>query len=564
MKTGLRLIKVHPFFTTAIVLFLLLMSITIGQMIEPAPSPSQFFPDGAVIYVQAKDFQHLVDEWTSSEIKSNWEASKNYQQFQNSRLYMKLQDRISKWGAGGKFTFTWENLARSAGSTTGVALYDIGELKAIAATQIPFAKAKATELWLARTRFAEKKSGSRTYYVEPRQGILAFAYVEPYLILSTDESLLTRALDNLNEPSRTLDQSPKWIACRKQQNSDLSMFVDQETLQKNRYFNRYWIHRNVKDFADIRAVWMDLVLKSDSVEERRYFVSSSSQTNADESAIQDFVREFRKFRHDALSYDAGMDASAAADSLLKFINRFADPYERTSYPPTFSGAAERAAQADSQNILLEQIDEPILQVKSETLLQASAPEQLSNVIAPAEPVAQIKLGYPLWDNQALFARFPQTLFVQLKTFSALNQQTFLDILLQHFLLLHSTQEEGARWKAEGNGNFTLQSMRPVYVRFQDPWIVISNEEADFRQVIQNLPPAMLPPPGSYSELNWNNSRWKYKRLMTRLDHGLSGDDTTPLFFSENIASLLDALAPVSESSVEKFANQEIVKYELRK
>jgi len=107
-------------------------------------------------------------------------------------------------------------------------------------------------------------------------------------------------------------------------------------------------------------------------------------------------------------------------------------------------------------------------------------------------------------------------------------------------------------------------MRPLCVRFQDPWIVVSNEETDFRQVAPNLPSGIAAPFGSYAEVNWKNGRWKYDRLMRRLDHSGYQDESTPLFFSENIASLLYSLEPVSESTVEQFANQEIVRYELQR
>ena len=562
MKRAFRFLRVHPFYTTSIVLLLSLGSFTVAQIVQPAPAPSHFFPDGAIVYLQTKDLQALVNSWNNSSVKQDWEASRNHEQFVNSRIYLKLQDRISKWGANGKFTFTWQNLARSAGTTTGLAIYDIGELKAIAATQIPFSKAKATQLWIARSRFAQKKSGSQTYYVEPREGILAFAYVEPYLIVSTQEDLLRQSLENFQQPSRTLDVSEKWQACQRESSSDASLFIDQEALQKNRHFNRYWIHKNTKDFADIRATWIDLLLKPEGFEERRFFANSAGTKPTDELQIQDFVQPFRNYRHDTLYFNGFPNASAVSQHILKMINKFAESYQKTSYPPTFSGSSERAIQADQQNILLEQIDEPILQVKSETLLQATETEELAKLVALAEPAAEIRLAYPLWDNQALFARFPETVIVQLNKFAALDQQKFLGLVLQHHLLLHSTQDQGGRWKSEGNGNYTLQSMHPVYVRFQDPWIVISNEQTDFAQIA--LPSNLQPPSGTYAEVNWTSSRWKYKRLMAHLDHGETGDEDAPLLFSENIASLLDALEPVTESSLEKFGNREIVKYELTK
>jgi hypothetical protein len=548
MRNSMRLVRRHPFYTIIVILFLSLASFTVAQIVEQPPAPSHFFPEGAIVYLQAKDLQHLLSWWTDSDVKSNWEASKNYEQFENSRLYLKLQDRMKKWGSEGKFSFTWDNLRQASGTLSGIAIYDIGELKAIGATRIPFSKAQATEIWLARSRFVEKKIEKDSYYVEPHQGALAFAYIDPFLLISSDESLLTRAIANLRSPAHTLDQSEKWQESAKETNSDVALFLDQESLQKNRYFQKYWIHQNVADFSAIQSTSIELTFGKDAIVERRYFKGLPDSTEASESAVRDYIKPFQNFHHDFLSYQAPANSAASADHIVKMVNRFPENYKRTSYPPTFSGASERATQADARNIMLEQINEPILQVKSETLLQASEPEALAKLIEAAGPVAEVRLAYPLWDNQALFVRFPET---------------FLNLLLQHFLLLNSTQDEGGRWKDEGNGNFVLQTFHPIYVRFQNPYVVVSNEENDFRTFGQSLQAPGAPPIGRYSEANWKNGRWKYERLMRHLDYGAYEEEGAPLFFSQNLASLLDTLEPVADSSVVQFGNQEVVRYELK-
>jgi hypothetical protein len=530
---------------------------TIAQILDPPPSPAAMFPEGAIVYAEAKDLESLLQWWNNSSVKKDWEASANYEVFQNSRLYLKLKSRINKWGAGGNFTFSIDNLAQVAGTKTGLALYDIGELKAVAATHLPFSKAKTTELWLAKGRFQEKRSGELTYYIEPRDGSLAFAYKEPYLMISTDEGLLVRSLSG----SSALNQSTKWQHFQKVPESDVSLFLDQEALQKNRYFRKYWIHRNVPDFDSIQAVWIDLSVEQNAIVERRYYHRSNSAHQATANH-QELIRHFKQFRHDALYFDAPVASDTATHHIFRMLNRLPEREQKGSYPPSFSGAAERATQAETRNILLEQIDEPVLKVKAETLLQATQEEQIKKLIDAAQPGAQIRFSYPLWDHQALFVRFPQSFILQLTNFSQFDQQQFLDLLLTHFLLLHSTQDQGGRWHSEGNGIFVLQSFRPLYVKFQNPWIVLSTEESDFRQVAANLPDPELISNGNYREVNWKDGRWKYSRLMRRLDHGGYQEDA-PLLFSENIASLLTVLDPIVSSSVVQTENQEVVRYELK-
>ncbi len=261
-------------------------------MADQPPQPAAFFPEGALVYAEAKDLEGLLQWWKSSEVKSDWESSANYEQFQNSRLYLKLKDRFKKWGSGGNFSFTLDNLIQASGSRSGMAIYDIGELKAIAATRLPFTKAKTTEIWLAKSRFQEKTTGNQTYYVEPRQGTLAFAYAEPYLILSTEETLLTKALSNLSAPSQTLEQSQKWQRFPNKTESDISLFLDQEALQQNRYFQKYWIHKNVRDFASIQAVWIDLVVEPNAIVEHRYFAGADQRCPCGQSQRTQLDRTF--------------------------------------------------------------------------------------------------------------------------------------------------------------------------------------------------------------------------------------------------------------------------------
>lgn len=563
MRNGYKFLKLHPRATILVVLFLMLGSFTLAQIADRSlQPPSSFFPEGTLVYVEAKDLDGLLKWWRDSDIKANWQKSENYQQFHSSRLYLKLRDRITKWGTAGKYSFTLENLVQAAGTQSALGLYDIGELKAIAATRLPFAEAQAAEIWMAKSRFQEKQSENQTYYVEPNDGALAFAYADPFLVVATEESLLIRTLANLRSPSQTLEQSAKWKLCQKQEESDVSLFLDQEALQKNRYFQKYWIHRNVRDFDSIQATRIDLKIEPNTITEYRHFLQSSAgiQSSAGVSPAE-YLKSFQQFRHEVLYFNSPVDSADSARRIFKMINRLPEKDKTLSYPPAFSGASERATQAETRNILLEQIDEPVLQVKSETLLNADQEVELTKLISAAQPAAQIRLAYPLWDHQALFVRFPQTLILQFRNPATLNRQAFLDETLKHFLLLQSTQDQGGRWHDESNGSFVLESFHPIYVRFQDPWIVISNEESDFRQITANLPQASTPPAANYSEVNWKEGRWKYTRMMERLDHGSYQKDV-PLFFSGNIASLLRALDPVIASSVTHNSNHEVVRYEL--
>lgn len=549
----------------AAVILLLALGLAIAQMLDPsAASPAHYLPKGALVYAEARNLKDLLSWWSQSRVKANWAQSRNFEQFQNSRLFLKLKDRAQEYGGDASFRFTLDQLNSIAGTRSALALYNIGELKAVAITQISFPEAEASQLWLTRSSFLKKTVEGIDYYTEPKNKVLSFAYSRPYLVIGTDEDLVKNALLTMSDStnSNRLDQSELWQKCQamKPAGGDISLFLDQQTLNSNRYFQKYWIHQNVKSLAGIEAVWIDLQIAKGEILEERYFVMGNNLEPGSEQDLKSYLAPFEQLHHEYLSLETSPDTNTIAGRVLNFINRFPEKYEKTSYPPAYSAAFERASQAETPNIYAQQIDEPILRPASESLMSANQHEEIARLLTIAKPSAQIRLSYPLWDDKALFVQFPETLIVQLDQFDGLDQQQFLTAVREYFLILNSTHGDGVRWTAGTNGEYTLESWNKIYVRFQKPWILISNREMDFGQAAQILPSAATVPLGSFREVDWKDGRWKYSRLMKRLDYG-SYHGEEPLFFSENLDSLLYTLEPIQRSTVLQIGSREMVTYE---
>lgn len=549
----------------AAVILLLALGFAIAQLLDPsAASPAHYLPKGALVYAEARNLKDLLSWWNQSLVKENWERSKNFQQFQNSRLYLKLNDRAQEYGGDASFRFTLDQLTSIAGTRSALALYNIGELKAIAITQISFPEAEASQLWLGRSGFLKKSVRGIDYYTESKNKVLSFAYSRPYMVIATDEDLVKNTLLTMSDSTNTnrLDQSELWQKCQalKPAGGDISLFLDQQNLNSNRYFQKYWIHQNVKSFVGIEAAWIDLQIAKGEIVEQRYFVMGDSLAPASEQDIKSYLAPFEQLHHEYLSLETAPDTDTIAGRVLNFINRFPEQYEKTSYPPAYSAAFERASQAETPNVYAQQIDQPILRPAAESLMSANQNEEIAKLLTIAQPSAQIRLSYPLWDDKALFVQFPEILIVQLDQFDGLDQQQFLTAVREYFLILNSTHGEGVRWTVGTNGEYTLESWNKIYVRFQKPWILLSNSETDFRQAAQILPFAATVPLGSFQEVDWKNGRWKYSRLMKRLDYG-SYHGEEPLFFSENLDSLLNTLEPIRRSTVLKTGSRETVRYE---
>ena len=80
--------------STTIFLLLLIAAVTVGlgwtayQAVPILDPPlSKYFPSGALLYLQAKDFSSLLADWNGSSQKQQWLGSSNYQVFSRSGFF---------------------------------------------------------------------------------------------------------------------------------------------------------------------------------------------------------------------------------------------------------------------------------------------------------------------------------------------------------------------------------------------------------------------------------------------------------------------------------------------
>lgn len=538
----------------------------VAQLMEAPPSPASLFPQGALVYVETRDLNRLLSWWKDSQVRAAWLETNNYTDFTNSRLYQRLDERLAALGKG-QFAFTLENLIEVSGTRSALALYDIGELKAVAVTRVGFAEASASELWASRANLKKRKIGNQNYYIEPQDGKLAFAFANPYLVIASEESLLLDVLKAMNDPQATgrITQSEKWqqLASRgPQDNSLISLFLDQENLNTNRYFQNYWIYQNADELKDLKAARIDLNLQDGAIVEHRYFIRDESAAGP---ALQDpgeSIKPFEAVHHENLSVIASPDAARAVADILSLLNRLPAGQPVPGAPPVYSAAAERLSKAEARSSYIERIDEPILTPAADKLLRLDQPERLQALLVAAVPSAEIRSAYPLWDDKALFVQFPASIAVQFGQFESLNRQEFLALLLEYFRSLHSTQDQGAAWVQRGTDEFALGGIIPVYVKFQNPWVLISSREQEFHETAAALPRSFAASNAFYQEIEIDQARWKYERVMKRLDTGAYSGDTPP-FFSGNLNSLIQASQPLSRVTIARNKTEELIRYELK-
>ncbi|HEV8482061.1 MAG TPA: hypothetical protein VGV87_00775, partial [Blastocatellia bacterium] len=247
-------------------------------------------PGGAMLYIQARDLSGLMKTWLASPVRSRFYKSASFTAFSRSRIYLKLQARRKDFETALGFGVDESRLAELAGGASSVAMYDIGKLELVFVTEIPRERAIATALFKNAPKFQERSADGLSYYVRDittdggrLNQEFCFAYTEGKLIVTTAEGLMIRALKNAKEAATdslisavTADAEAAGIGFA---THDVTMWLDQSKLNKNRYFTANWIHGNAAKgrdpLANIEGGILDLQITKEGILERRWFKLSS-------------------------------------------------------------------------------------------------------------------------------------------------------------------------------------------------------------------------------------------------------------------------------------------------
>jgi hypothetical protein len=264
---------------TAVAILVVLVATSAAVVWQaPTATPSTlagFVPAGPVLVLEAADFASLVHDWQTSKEKSAWLASDNYKVFSRSMLLLRLEQVRDEFAGAAGLTPDMSVVESVAGSHSILALYNLREIEFVYITRLPTAKAVQSVLWQKRNDYQPRQSAGVTYYVRSQgDRQVAFAASGDYLLLSTREDLMGRALSLMNTRPATASSvtSDAWFnqaIAAAGQPGDLRLTVDLQTLARAPQFRSYWIQNNVSDLRPYRAAVSDLRRESGQMREER-------------------------------------------------------------------------------------------------------------------------------------------------------------------------------------------------------------------------------------------------------------------------------------------------------
>jgi hypothetical protein len=502
------------------VALLALAAVAAGVAWYQAGSPPQplakFFPSGALLYLEAKDFSRLLTDWNASTVKSDWLTSANYDEFQRSNLFLKLNGVYKSYGAAAGFAPDMTSLLFLAGDQSALALYDLPHVDFAYITHLPEAKVAQTRLWLRRKSFETRQASGVTFYVNRSpDSTVAFASANGYLLVTTDAERMAGMLGLLTGKNTSNIAEEGWYkqpAEAAPVPGDLRLVMNLESLVESSHFRSYWVQRNTSEVRHFLSGVADIHRTPAEIREDRIFLKRPgvpedlppADTIAAAASLAPLAPD-----------DAGLyriwAKPPAADVAALLESHILDPHATGDIEVRYAPPEEQSASAGSEADLETRIDEPPLPSPT------NQPALSTQILAQTDILAMLQVQSSRARPGATFLSLPCAIALVNRT--PWNTQAILDAL---------GHNRGITFAAQG------------------PLLVIANDN-DLLQTILARPRTPMPAfTASYAAaFRHARERANYQRLMNALDFGPAQPGQSPGFFSANIASLSTALRPIN-------------------
>lgn len=545
------------------------LSAVLWSIAQIASSPvglPTLFPDNALLYIEARDFQSLLKDWNSSEEKRTWLKGDNYAGFSRSRLFERLSQAQSEFSTAASLPADDALLSSVSGAESALAVYDIGNLQFLYITRMAQPKVEATPLWQLRDKFEQRTEGSAQFYVhvDPQSNrTAAFAARDGWLILATREDLVAGALDRLQGAHpHSLPDEPWYADSLKQASGpsgDLRMVLNLEKIVPSPYFRSYWVQRNIAEMKQYRAAISDLHRESEAYREYRILLRKPGITatvSGDVGPLLDLAPEDAVFSSAQASPGTDQVLAALRENLLEVKSA---PQQQTTW--SSAPAPIDSENAGSTSALEERIDiAPVIAPHSDayqplrTLLSATQPSALletyntrstSGDVFVAIDSAIVLVSPAPWDESAL--------------------QSAISAALRPGL---TASRLGIEWMAHtGNGAYTsLTGQVPLHMAVRGNQLFLSNSESLLHTLLSRGKASSSAHAAgtSYSAVFQHTPREQQnaRALFNKLDgagHGNdssgdtanAGDAQRPSFFSGNIVSLSRMFSHVDRETIDE-------------
>lgn len=526
-----------------------------------APAPERnlasLMPQGAQVYLEAKDLSGLLREWNASPEKAAWMKSDNYEVFSRSRLLLRLSQAQEQFAAAAGVPPDYKFLGEVAGQQSALGIYDIGKLELLYITRLPSPAAMNSGIWQQRSKFEPRQSAGKPFFVriETESGrVVAFAVDGDYLILATREDLVAGALALLaGQKMSSLDQAGWYIDTIKaaKESGDLRLLVHLSEVAKTPQFRSYWIQQNITEMRRYESSITDLYRSAGEYrEERALLLKDATPVSADDAQS---VAELARL----VPQDAGVFKCAGAPSVDEALTTIEQkvltprlgpaPPEKVAPVVTVGEGTVRSVSS-----LETRIDVPAPTVEENT---ARGDEALKRVLSGANVRAMMQMHRSEVSADGVFVRVHSA--VALAAGEDWNEQDVLKTVQASIAPGLTSNRLGAEWRMIGSGvqsYFEMDGLNTIAVAIRGKMLIAATDGATLSAVLARMGEKSQMEPATYiAGFRHGAERETFYRLTSVLDRGgesqYGRSDSEPQFFSQNIGSLSRTLSGVKSESV---------------
>ena len=527
-----------------------------------APQLPALMPEGALVYIEAKDFGALLNDWNGSEQKRAWLAGDNYQAFSRSRLFQRLAQAQQEFSTAAGLATDYGFLNTVAGKESCLAVYDIGNLAFVYVTRMDEHAAESTPLWQLRSSFQQRTEGGAQFYVrrDAQSGrTAAFAATNGWLILATREDLLAGVLDRLQSPATRSLADDGWFANAVKRASgpqgDLRMVLNLEKLVPSPYFRSYWVQQNITEMKQYSAAISDLYRATANDREERVLLRKpglAATATGDVDALAALAPGDAVFFSAQASPNAASVLSVLRENLLEVKPAQIQSEWNTAPPPPLSEDVGSAAMLDVR------IDQAPVVVP-----RADAYAPLRQLLTAAQPTALLQVYSTQASADGVFVRISNAVVIQAE--ENWNDETVCDALAAAIEPGLTAGRIGLGWAQRSGSSasyFALDGRLPLYLAVRDNQLFVTNDSGLLEQLLARRRNSALNSQAGDTYLaafrHSPREQQSFRALFALLDKNAGGGEQVmqpqgqaPAFFSGNMASLSRMFANVNLETVQE-------------
>jgi hypothetical protein len=518
----------------------------------PTHSLDQIMPEGALLYIEAKDFSGLLKDWTDSSEHAAWLKSDDYRVFSNSRLFLRLGQASDQFAATAGLPPSMKFLADVAGKDSALAVYDIGNLEFLYVTRLSTGDFLQSTLWQSRNKFQTRTAGGKEFFTrkdEQSGRVVAFAIADSYLILGTREDLVAGSLELMSgSKGRTLSQEGWYTQARAAASpnaGDLRMLMNMEKIAVTPHFRTYWIQNNITEMQSYSSAVSDLYREGLVYREERIIMPKKQPDEAylaqSTEAVTNLMNAIPK---DYGFYQVGPTNAKVSLAVLEqkiLSTRFGGARTDQLAPNIQLTGGQTGASTDLET----RIDvEP-----GSRATTSNAAEGLQIQLEKTHPQALLLVHSTRKNSDGVL--------INISTLTAIAAATEWDILS----IQKAVQERvapgltaarlGVQWREvkDTGGYYEIDGLMPLQIAVRGKVLYVANDADLLRSVLQAKAQTDSKPVSYSAGFNHSGERQNFYKFSSLVDQQSVAQEAEPQFFSRNMTSFSRAFAKIDSEKI---------------